>query len=156
MRGGQRGVGLPHFSPAVWLCVSSSRGCCSGVLRVSVGSRGSCLAATQHIALFRVVDSRATCMVTRPPVPPQYTRRCLEVQEAIWAETFKYMADNKVMFEGILLKPAMVTPGACCCSCDQSMCRKGCMSACAGTYFMHYVLANVPLHPGLHCQAHNA
>jgi fructose-bisphosphate aldolase class I len=22
--------------------------------------------------------------------------RCLEVQEAIWAETFKYMADNKV------------------------------------------------------------
>ncbi|GFR45510.1 hypothetical protein Agub_g6901 [Astrephomene gubernaculifera] len=40
--------------------------------------------------------------------------RCLEVQEAIWAETFKYMADNKVMFEGILLKPAMVTPGADC------------------------------------------
>jgi len=40
--------------------------------------------------------------------------RCLEVQEAIWAETFKYMADNKVMFEGILLKPAMVTPGAEC------------------------------------------
>jgi fructose-bisphosphate aldolase class I len=38
--------------------------------------------------------------------------RCLEVQEAIWAETFKYMADNKVMLEGILLKPAMVTPGA--------------------------------------------
>ena len=30
----------------------------------------------------------------------------------IWAETFKYMADNKVMFEGILLKPSMVTPGA--------------------------------------------
>jgi fructose-bisphosphate aldolase, class I len=38
--------------------------------------------------------------------------RCLEVAEATWAETFKYMADNKVMFEGILLKPAMVTPGA--------------------------------------------
>jgi len=38
--------------------------------------------------------------------------RCLEVQEAIWAETFKYLADNKVIFEGILLKPAMVTPGA--------------------------------------------
>eukprot|EP00882_Tetradesmus_deserticola_P001976 GHRQ01002118.1.p1 GENE.GHRQ01002118.1~~GHRQ01002118.1.p1 ORF type:complete len:378 (-),score=178.39 GHRQ01002118.1:669-1802(-) len=38
--------------------------------------------------------------------------RCMEVQEAIWAETFKYMADNNVMFEGILLKPAMVTPGA--------------------------------------------
>jgi fructose-bisphosphate aldolase class I len=37
---------------------------------------------------------------------------CMEVQQAIWAETFKYMADNKVMFEGILLKPAMVTPGA--------------------------------------------
>jgi fructose-bisphosphate aldolase class I len=40
--------------------------------------------------------------------------RTLEVAEAVWAETFKYMADNKVMFEGILLKPAMVTPGAEC------------------------------------------
>eukprot|EP00178_Gracilaria_changii_P015251 TRINITY_DN4272_c0_g3_i1.p1 TRINITY_DN4272_c0_g3~~TRINITY_DN4272_c0_g3_i1.p1 ORF type:complete len:121 (+),score=19.99 TRINITY_DN4272_c0_g3_i1:201-563(+) len=38
----------------------------------------------------------------------------MEVQQAIWAETFKYMADNKVNFEGILLKPAMVTPGADC------------------------------------------
>jgi len=38
--------------------------------------------------------------------------RTLEVAEAIWAQTFKYMADNKVMFEGILLKPSMVTPGA--------------------------------------------
>jgi fructose-bisphosphate aldolase class I len=36
----------------------------------------------------------------------------MEVQEAIWAETFKYMADNNVMLEDILLKPAMVTPGA--------------------------------------------
>jgi fructose-bisphosphate aldolase, class I len=32
----------------------------------------------------------------------------LEVASATWAETFKYMADNGVMFEGILLKPAMV------------------------------------------------
>lgn len=38
--------------------------------------------------------------------------RTLEVAEAVWAETFKYMADNKVLLEGILLKPAMVTPGA--------------------------------------------
>jgi fructose-bisphosphate aldolase class I len=40
--------------------------------------------------------------------------RCLEVQEAVWAETFKYCADNKVLLEGALLKPAMVTPGAEC------------------------------------------
>lgn len=40
--------------------------------------------------------------------------RTLEVAEAVWAETFKYLADNKVLFEGILLKPAMVTPGAEC------------------------------------------
>ena len=40
--------------------------------------------------------------------------RTLEVAEAIWAETFKYMADNGVLFEGILLKPSMVTPGADC------------------------------------------
>ena len=38
--------------------------------------------------------------------------RTFEVAQEIWAETFKYMADNKVMFEGILLKPSMVTPGA--------------------------------------------
>ena len=30
----------------------------------------------------------------------------------IWAQTFKYLADNNVLFEGILLKPSMVTPGA--------------------------------------------
>eukprot|EP00887_Chlorella_sp_A99_P004025 scaffold11.g4025.t1 len=35
-----------------------------------------------------------------------------QVAEAVWAETFKYLADNKVLFEGILLKPSMVTPGA--------------------------------------------
>ena len=32
----------------------------------------------------------------------------------MWAQTFKFMADQKVMFEGILLKPSMVTPGAEC------------------------------------------
>ena len=37
--------------------------------------------------------------------------RTLEVAEAIWAERFKYMADQKVMFEGILLKPSMVRTG---------------------------------------------
>jgi len=30
----------------------------------------------------------------------------------VWAETFKQMADQGVLFEGILLKPSMVTPGA--------------------------------------------
>jgi fructose-bisphosphate aldolase, class I len=30
----------------------------------------------------------------------------------VWAETFKYLADQGVVFEGILLKPSMVTPGA--------------------------------------------
>lgn len=38
--------------------------------------------------------------------------RTFEVAKDIWAATFKYLADNKVMFEGILLKPSMVTPGA--------------------------------------------
>lgn len=40
--------------------------------------------------------------------------RTLEVAEEIWAQTFKYMADQGVIFEGILLKPSMVTPGADC------------------------------------------
>lgn len=39
-------------------------------------------------------------------------RRTAEVAEAIWAQTFKYLADNHVLFEGMLLKPSMVTPGA--------------------------------------------
>ncbi|CAG9465036.1 unnamed protein product [Pedinophyceae sp. YPF-701] len=38
--------------------------------------------------------------------------RTLEVASATWAETFKYLADNNVLFEGILLKPSMVTAGA--------------------------------------------
>merc|ERR1712176_1178299 len=29
-----------------------------------------------------------------------------------WAQTFKFLADQDVLFEGILLKPSMVTPGA--------------------------------------------
>jgi fructose-bisphosphate aldolase class I len=37
-----------------------------------------------------------------------------ETHQKIWAETFKCMADMGVMFEGILLKPSMVTPGAAC------------------------------------------
>jgi len=38
--------------------------------------------------------------------------RSFEVAQAVWAETFKYLADQKVMLEGILLKPSMVTPAA--------------------------------------------
>ncbi|KAH9329371.1 hypothetical protein KI387_001479 [Taxus chinensis] len=38
--------------------------------------------------------------------------RTLEVAEKVWAEVFFYLAQNNVMFEGILLKPSMVTPGA--------------------------------------------
>jgi len=34
------------------------------------------------------------------------------VAERVWAEVFYYLAENNVMFEGILLKPSMVTPGA--------------------------------------------
>jgi fructose-bisphosphate aldolase class I len=38
--------------------------------------------------------------------------RTLEVAEKVWAEVFFYLAQNNVVFEGILLKPSMVTPGA--------------------------------------------
>lgn len=38
--------------------------------------------------------------------------RTLEVAEKVWSEVFFYLAQNNVMFEGILLKPSMVTPGA--------------------------------------------
>ena len=36
----------------------------------------------------------------------------LEVASRTWAQTFKYLADQDVLFEGLLLKPSMVTPGA--------------------------------------------
>lgn len=38
--------------------------------------------------------------------------RTLEVAEKVWAEVFYFLAENNVVFEGILLKPSMVTPGA--------------------------------------------
>ena len=37
-----------------------------------------------------------------------------EVASDVWAETFKYLADNNVMFDRMLLKPSMVGPGADC------------------------------------------
>uniref|UniRef100_A0A0D3C0Z6 Fructose-bisphosphate aldolase n=1 Tax=Brassica oleracea var. oleracea TaxID=109376 RepID=A0A0D3C0Z6_BRAOL len=38
--------------------------------------------------------------------------RTYEVAEKVWSEVFFYLSQNNVMFEGILLKPSMVTPGA--------------------------------------------
>ncbi|EXB37113.1 putative fructose-bisphosphate aldolase 1 [Morus notabilis] len=38
--------------------------------------------------------------------------RTFEVAKEVWAEVFFYLAENNVFFEGILLKPSMVTPGA--------------------------------------------
>ncbi|CAN0871487.1 Fructose-bisphosphate aldolase 3, chloroplastic [Linum grandiflorum] len=38
--------------------------------------------------------------------------RTLEVAQKVWSEVFFYLAENNVTFEGILLKPSMVTPGA--------------------------------------------
>ncbi|XP_078446335.1 fructose-bisphosphate aldolase 1, chloroplastic-like [Wolffia australiana] len=40
--------------------------------------------------------------------------RTFEVAQRVWAEVFCYLAENGVLFEGILLKPSMVTPGAEC------------------------------------------
>ncbi|KAG0564775.1 hypothetical protein M758_8G134000 [Ceratodon purpureus] len=40
--------------------------------------------------------------------------RTLEVAERVWSKVFYFLAENNVLFEGILLKPSMVTPGAEC------------------------------------------
>ena len=40
--------------------------------------------------------------------------RNFEVASMVWAETFKYLADNNVKFDRMLLKPSMVAPGANC------------------------------------------
>ncbi|KAK9011032.1 hypothetical protein V6N11_043891 [Hibiscus sabdariffa] len=40
--------------------------------------------------------------------------RTFEVAKKVWAEVFFYLAHNNVLFEGILLKPSMVTPSAEC------------------------------------------
>lgn len=38
--------------------------------------------------------------------------RNFEVAQKVWAKVFYFLAENNVLFEGILLKPSMVTPGA--------------------------------------------
>lgn len=38
--------------------------------------------------------------------------RTFEVAKKVWAEVFFYLVENDVIFEGILLKTSMVTPGA--------------------------------------------
>jgi fructose-bisphosphate aldolase class I len=40
--------------------------------------------------------------------------RTLEVASKVWSKVFYFLAENNVVFEGILLKPSMVTPGAAC------------------------------------------
>lgn len=40
--------------------------------------------------------------------------RTLEVASKVWSKVFYFLAENNVLFEGILLKPSMVTPGAEC------------------------------------------
>eukprot|EP00249_Psilotum_nudum_P015053 c25141_g1_i1 orf=269-1453(+) len=40
--------------------------------------------------------------------------RTLAVSEKVWSEVFYFLAKNNVTYEGILLKPSMVTPGAEC------------------------------------------
>lgn len=40
--------------------------------------------------------------------------RTLEVASRVWSKVFYFLAENNVTFEGILLKPSMVTPGAEC------------------------------------------
>jgi fructose-bisphosphate aldolase class I len=40
--------------------------------------------------------------------------RTLAVAERVWSKVFYFLAENNVLFEGILLKPSMVTPGAEC------------------------------------------
>ncbi|CAN4078781.1 unnamed protein product [Withania somnifera] len=44
----------------------------------------------------------------------RFAKWTFEVAKQVWAEVFFYLAENNVMFEGILLKPSMVTPGAEC------------------------------------------
>ncbi len=40
--------------------------------------------------------------------------RTFEVAQKVWSKVFFFLAENNVLFEGILLKPSMVTPGAEC------------------------------------------
>jgi fructose-bisphosphate aldolase class I len=41
--------------------------------------------------------------------------RTLEVSKKVWSKIFFFfLTDNNVLFEGLLLKPSMVAPGAEC------------------------------------------
>ncbi|KAH9289077.1 hypothetical protein KI387_033194, partial [Taxus chinensis] len=38
--------------------------------------------------------------------------KILQIAKKVWVEIFFYLAQNNVVFKGILLKPSMITPGA--------------------------------------------
>ncbi|TVU00637.1 hypothetical protein EJB05_53937, partial [Eragrostis curvula] len=85
-------------------------------------SDGEAAGAKEGI-IHREIDRPHHCKLMRhvlvPIVEPEILLdsdhgidRTFEVAQKVWADTFFAMAENNVMFEGILLKPSMVTPGA--------------------------------------------
>ncbi|XP_015170415.1 fructose-bisphosphate aldolase, chloroplastic-like isoform X2 [Solanum tuberosum] len=89
---------------------------------VSIPNRPSALAvkeAAWGLARYAAISQDSSLV---PIVEPQILLdgdhgidRTFEVAQKVWAEVFVYLvAEDNVMFEGILLKRSMVTPGAEC------------------------------------------
>ncbi|KAH0720499.1 hypothetical protein KY284_005529 [Solanum tuberosum] len=89
---------------------------------VSIPNRPSALAvkeAAWGLARYAAISQDSGLV---PIVEPQILLdgdhgidRTFEVAQKVWAEVFVYLvAEDNVMFEGILLKRSMVTPGAEC------------------------------------------
>ncbi|KAJ9563593.1 LOW QUALITY PROTEIN: hypothetical protein OSB04_008753 [Centaurea solstitialis] len=86
-------------------CQRSLRPFCFGRERSCMGTCTLC-AISQDNGLVPIVEPEILLDGDHP------IERTLEVAERVWSEVFYYLAQNNVMFEGILLKPSMVTPGA--------------------------------------------
>ena len=81
------------------------------------GIRDQCSIVILSFLVIWVVQDNGLVPIVEPEVllDGEHTiARTAEVAEKVWAKTFYFLAENKVVFEGILLKPSMVTPGAEC------------------------------------------
>jgi fructose-bisphosphate aldolase class I len=89
-----------------------------GVLKISANCPSDvAIAENAHsLALYAAICQKAGLV---PIVEPEVLMDgdhsievCAEVNQAVWEATIKALHDQHVMFEGILLKPSMVTAGA--------------------------------------------
>ncbi|KAK7290229.1 hypothetical protein RIF29_04502 [Crotalaria pallida] len=77
---------------------------------VSIPNHSSALAVKE--AALGLARCAAISQVSKPFNSYSIERTFEVANKVCWAEVFLYLAENNVLFEGILLKSSMVAPGA--------------------------------------------